>query len=1185
MRKTLDRYADGFFGYDTTRLVFSVPKIEESVPVGELFEGTFGLSSESGNVFSANIFTSDMRMVCLVESVESAKEMIRYTFDSTGLEAGDVVSGEIKVVSSIGEYYLPFSFQITYGIIQSSIGNVRNLFHFANEAQTNFDEAVDLFYSKAFAQVFGGNDRMHYNKYRGFLNREGDPQSVDDFIVAVNKKRIVEYTVDRNTYEYNDIFENVKCELVIRKSTWGNVDVKLSTDSTFLQLDKNELKAEDFNGGSSELVFYIIGEKLHEGKNFGRITITSAYQEIDVTIIARQRATASPRRKSIREKRNLTVRLMRRYIEFRMKKCDASTWVRESMKIVERLNALDDKNPVSRLFQVQLLTVQGRINDAAWILEHVENEMNIAQRGDESYAYFLYLKTLISRDVSYIDSITHRVSKMYEEHPDSIVLLWILLYLDEELAKNPARKIKMIENLFAGGCTSPILYIEAYNFYTAYPERFAKLNKFEIQVMMFALKQGAMAPDLLRQFVYVAGKTRDFEKTIYKLLALAYDVTEDPEIVDIICSLLIKGNISGPAYFKWFDKAVKMQLRITRLYEYYMYCIPYDYEMVIPKSVLMYFGYRNDMNYHKIAFMYANLIKHKRENAESYEAYKEHMQVFAIEQIALGHIDSNLAVLYEDVLFVEMIKPEMASPLSHIIFANEVKLDDLSARSVVLIEDQFEGERVFPVENGFAYPTIYSSNYTLFSEDGYGRRRIIDKDRVKKLLNEAVYIPAIRYYVMDNVYFAMYLCEGKKNYVAVDESNVEFCRMLAQSQEVSEYYKRDIRMALIKYYYDNDQITVLDDFLSHLDVAVLGSKDRADVIKYMVRRGMFMESYDIIAKYGVNEVSAKECVKICSHMIERKDMLADKMLVKLCYHAFNEGKYDAITLKYLVENYNGPTKELRNIWKAATELNMECLALMERLIMQMLYTHTTVGQKEEIFEAYSRSGASTKVKVAYLSYCAYEYFAKERLTPDSVFDNIVDLYREGQTLNDACKLALLKYYSEEQKDYKEGVKRMLKSFLVDFMHRNVYFKFFSYYSELVPEISDYMDKTIIEYRTNPEYRVTLHYILDGSGEDSEEYHTEEMKNMFGGIFSKEFVLFFGENLQYYITEDQGGREVFTQSDSVSISDTTDNRVESRYTMLNDMVVSKTVQDEDTLLELMKDYVEADAFAKRIFKIR
>ena len=1186
VRSVIDRYSDGFFDYDCGKLLFSVAKIEADMPQGNLFEGDFTLSSDDGRDFSATIYTSSMRLVCRNDHVEDEPEAtIHYVFDSTGLESGDVVKGDIQVVSNAGEYYLPFVFSISYGIVQGSIGNVRNLFHFTNQAQLNWKEAVELFYSPSFARVFGGNDRIHYDKFRGLSNIPNDPQAVDDFLVAINKKRPVVYSVDRTKFEYNDVSDNVECEFLLHKSTWGNIHVELSTDVPFIRFEKNIIDADDFIGNDHLVKFTIIGDALHEGRNFGTITVTYAHGSFDIGIIARHRARIDAKRASRREKKNLTLRLMRQYIDFRMKKTNVGSWVRESMKVVERMNALDDKNPVSRMYQAQLLVVQRRENEAQWVLNHVENEMNIAECPAPYRAYFMYLQTLVNREDDYINETAKKVNELFEENPDSFEILWTLLYLDEDLADNATRKLGLIEKMYEGGCKSPILYIEAYNFFVANTEKLNKLTDFEIQVLLFAAKLGVMDPEVMKQFLYLAGKQREFNPLLYKLLDMCYDISEDGDIIEVVATMLIKGNLSGPGYFKWFDKAVRMQLRITKLYEYYMYSVPSDYDGIIPKSVLMYFGFRNDMNYHRIAFLYANLIDHKREYADTYDTYREHMQVFAVEQIEQEHIDGNLAKIYSDVLFIEMIKPEMARHLSRILFAYEVKIDDPLAKNVVLVQSQFEGEMIFKIENGYAYPTIYSGDYMLFTEDSSSRRTVIDSSNTKKLLNEAVYMQAIRYYVMDNVYFDMYMCEGRKHYVTVDDSNVEFCRELAESDVVSEYYKRDIRMALIQYYYDNDQVTTLDDFLLSMDIKVLSAKDRATVVKFMTRRGMFEKAYQIMCIYGTEEIAAKDCVGVCSHMIQEKDSIPDTLLIKLCYYAFDNGKYDDVLLSYLAENYNGLTKQLRNIWKAARNFEIDTFSLMERLIVQMLYTHTTVGEKEDIFEEYSRNAVGTKVQLAYLSYCSFEYFAKERLTDERVFAQIISLYRQGEQINDACKLALLKHYSEDKSGQTEKIKGMLREFLVDFMHRNTYFKFFAQYVELVPEISDYLDKTIIEYRTNPNNRVMLHYILENGRDDDENYHTEEMRNMFGGVFTREFILFFGENLQYYITEEQNGKELLTASDSLSVSDTSDARVESRYSMINDMVVSRTVKDDNTLLDIMREYVEADAFAHKVFKLR
>ena len=1185
MREILDRYADGKFDANNDKLAFSVPKIEITVAQGEIYEGDFELCSRGGSEYHAFLYTSNMRLVCQNDEVRASRETIHYVFDAAGLENGDIVKGDIQIVSDLGEYYLPFVFSISFGVIEGSLGNVRNLFHFANQAQSDWNEAVDLFYSEDFSQIFDGNDRAHRGKYRGFSQKTGDMQAVDDFLVSVNKKRPVILSVDKTVFEFNEVTETLRCDVQLHKSTWGNVNVELSSDAPFITLEKDRLTRADFVGNVHNLVFFIVDDKLHEGRNYGRITIKNASSEVIITIVARMRERVNAVRIERREKRTLTAKLMKHYIDFRMKKINVATWVRESMKIVERMNSLDEKNPVSRMFQAQLLLSQRRDNEAGWILNHVEKEMNIDNAEPEAYAYYLYLKSFMSRDEKETDRVTETIRYMFEKKPGSVEILWTLLYLDEDLSTSSDARIEAIENMFNMGKTSPILYIEAYNYFATNPARLTKLTNFETQVLFFAVKQGRLSEELLGQLKYIASKLKTYSPLVYKLLEACYESNPDMILVEVICTLLIKGNITDSKYFEWFKKGVEYQLRITKLYEYFMYTLPENYKGIIPKAVYMYFGFRNEMDWRRMARLYGNIVSNRKNDPDTFETYKENMLIFAVEQIGLEHIDSNVAKVIESVLDMDHIRPAMAPHLAKILFTYEVVCPDKSFDKVILIQDQFEEITVFPVESGAAYPIIYSYNSILFYEDVYGRRSLVPDGNIRKLFNEDLYLPSIRNFVADNVYFSMYLCEGRKHYIVVDDKNADLCRELADSDMVSERYKREVRMSLLRYYYENDQISTMDDFLIHLDIKVLSQKDRAEIIKFYVLRGMYDQAYEIISLYGIEEVSAKICVRICTHMISQRDFLPDSLLLKLCFHAFKEGKYDETTLRYLVNNFEGLTKELRNIWKAAKEFDIECCSVMERLIIQMLFTRTTVGEKEEIFEDYINCGASPRVEMAYLSYNSYEYFVRERLTDERVFSHIVHNYRVGEEINDACRLAILKYYAEEETKYSQKISDMLKVFLVDFLHRNIYFKFFQEFKDSVPELLEYMDKTVIEYRTSPSSRVTLHYIFMDEAGGEDEYHTEEMRNVFGGVFSREFILFFGENLQYYITEEQNGKEMLTASDSISVSDTRLNQMESRYSILNDMVVSKAVSDEDTLMKLMQEYVEADSFARKVFTLR
>lgn len=49
-----------------------------------------------------------------------------------------------------------------------------------------------------------------------------------------------------------------------------------------------------------------------------------------------------------------------------------------------------------------------------------------------------------------------------------------------------------------------------------------------------------------------------------------------------ICSLLIKGNKSGPEYYLWYRRGVEQELRVTRLYEYYMMSVDLNKEVKSP---------------------------------------------------------------------------------------------------------------------------------------------------------------------------------------------------------------------------------------------------------------------------------------------------------------------------------------------------------------------------------------------------------------------------------------------------------------------------------------------------------------------------------------------------------------------------------------------------------------------------
>ena len=111
-----------------------------------------------------------------------------------------------------------------------------------------------------------------------------------------------------------------------------------------------------------------------------------------------------------------------------------------------------------------------------------------------------------------------------------------------------------------------------------------------------------------------------------------------------------------------------------------------------------------------------------------------------------------------------------------------------------------------------------------------------------------------------------------------------------------------------------------------------------------------------------------------------------------------------------------------------------------------------------------------------------------------------------------CKSAIWLLFKElsREKSRKEALLSIEKELLKMCMDKEMVFSFFH---RLPPEIlSLYQmdDKTCVEYHTSPEAKVTLVYALDTGLGRALEYKTEPLKNVYEGIFTKPFTMFYGE---------------------------------------------------------------------------
>lgn len=1166
-------------------LEFSCPSLEFSVNQGEVIQDSFVIYAGSTDA-EGDIYSSDTRMQVMLQHFCGEETVVEYCFDGSRMEAGGVVKGYFTVISNQGEYTLPYQISVQKPILQGSMGNIKNLFHFTNLAKTNWEEAVELFYTPEFINIFRKNEKNYISAYMGLSHFPGNPANVEEFFVEINKKTPIHYQTDIEAFSMEDILDTTKKTITITKSGWGYTDLKVHVEGEFLSVSTERLVNDDFVAGVCHLDFGIDATKLHCGMNTGKLTIYDTRTEITIPVTIMMNK-GNEKQERVKEVRRLNLELVKSYLDMKFRRITSELWAEKSEKIIDELLDIEKENLLARLYQVQILLTRERFHEAKWYLDQLDEEIIKEDTGTVARCYYFYLTTLFNRDEGYMQTVLNEIETACMNHPGEWRLAWLLIFMEDEYTRGAEAKWHLLEEQFERGCTSPVLLCEAVLLLQNNPKLLMKLEGFEQNVLWYAAKNHMLKGDAVEQLQYLAAREEKFSTLLFRTLCEVYRVNKAPQTVAAICRMLILGERVGTEYFEWYALGVSLEVRVTKLYEYYMLSIPLDFKGELPKMVLMYFAYQSNLDYEHNAFLYAYIVKNREKMPDLEQNYRIAIERFVIDQIKLGHMNENLAYLYQHILAPQMLRDEAAYAFTPLLFMHRIYVENPRIVSVVVIHEKINGESSYPVVNHVCMLPIYGEEYTIFLQDADGNRftRSIPYENRQLMVPEKL-LPFIGTYMEGRLSFDIYRCQVDKGYITITPDNEKRFKALSESEQVIDEYRKEIRGRLLRYYYDNDMIGELDAFLEEIEPTAMESDERAEFIRFMISRGMFEKAYQWLRCYGLAGVNLKPVARLVSRRIVTNQYHEEEFLVNIAYHVFSHARYDENILQYLMLYFKGKASQLKEIWKTARELDMDTTLIMHRLLEQMRYTGTFIREKDALLVEYSRVPEHDEALVEEcLRDTAYEYFVLDYVIDTSIFDMLYERYRRTGEAELLFRLALLKYWAEDEKNREGIMQETIISFVEDLLQKNICFEFYQNLADIVPQLSYYTDKTFIEYRAEPGTRVRIHYFLDnGVDKEKKEYEIEEMPEMYSGIYVKVLSLFYDEALQYYIIESVDGEEQVTGSNTMFGEDRQSVTQEGRFTRINDILVSLAMQDTTTARQLVEEYMQQDYCARELFRV-
>ncbi|MDD2959517.1 MAG: DUF5717 family protein [Lachnospiraceae bacterium] len=1178
MRKRVEQLLNGKFEYETQALVLSETRIELTAKENEVLHGSFTAANPADKKVKGFLYSSNPRVTFDPLEFYGIDNKIYYQIDTSGLAEGESSEGFFTLCTDLGEYEVPYLVRIEKKEKEIDFSKVLTSKELAELARQDFQEAYPVFLQDSFAKGLAMREPGYVPLYEGLKNPDFHYQSLEEFLVGCGEKEAVELSLETEQIQYKNLEQSVRESLTLHKSSWGFLQLGISSDARFLRLEKKSMTTDEFVGSSYSLEYVVDTNFLHAGKNYGRITIRTCYQTLYYEVLVIKKVESEEKRQHHVQK-IMQKKLENLYVSFRLKKTDLQTWIDRSENVLNSYQRAGGSSVFADLFRIQLLFADDKKTRAYKLLQDLEKQPHRLNT-PESYAFYLYLTTFFNREISYVDQVEARIEQLFLQNRDNWKLQWILLYLQDRFLRDDGAKLEAIEEQVKCGCSSQIMYLEAYLLVRKDPFLLRRLDAFERKFLFFAAKEKVLTAELARQISNLALHSHEFNRILYEILQACYEVYPSAELVKAICMLLMNGDKKEPEHFAWYELGIQYELRVTGLYEYYMEAMEQCSMEKMPQIIRMYFVYNNTLDYRKRAKIYRSVAENRESDPQIYRNYRGMVERFTIEQLSMGRISGDLAVLYDTYLSRQILTKSLAERLVRTLFTFEITCKNPEIQSVAVVHAHRKEEQVVPLNKGKALVQIYTENARIFLLDGEGNRyvspslymaeRFMDNPRLLEYCKELV---------PEHPGLVLYICETCTDSTSVTEQSLPYLKRASEMETLKEEYKEKLRKWILSYYMEHPKDDTLFQYLKGISYTPFIRADKRALMSLLTQEGMYEEAFMLLEMYGSEQVPLLHLVRICSQTVLAREYEENQVLLSYCFQCFGYGKYGDNILNYLLMYYDGPIEDMKRLWSAGHQFELDTMLLEEKILSLLLFTRTGSYGTEAIFISYQHKLGRKKICRAYLILRAYEYFIRGLPVNEVLFTFLEHGYQNGADLEDVCKLALLQHYSgliELKGRQEENAERLLQ----EYNGKNMRFAFYQKFPPHLQLPYQLLDKVFVEYVGNPDNTVLLYYRMKGR---QEEYSSERMLNCFEGIYVKEFVLFYGEELECY-TEETCGSQVKKSDRRVLTSKAQLGDGNSRFELLNRISLAQQQRDEEKIRTELETWRQLEYLAKEVFTL-
>ena len=1177
MKEKIGRLSRGIIDSRKNRIVIEPDRIEKTVPEDAPYQGEFTISSKNRLAFRGIIYSSDPHVVPNKMYFAGTDALITYQVTVDETVSGDTIDGAFSIVSSSGEFSLPYHFVISSETDREGTP-VTTLKDLAEYAAAQPERALAFFFSEDFPELPFMHSMEMQTLYAGLCGSSDKRQAMEEFLIAKGQKEPVRLSLLNPSLTFLTAPQGVQI-LRINRSGEGYLRRTVTTDCDFIRVDTRVITDGDFAGDVYNLRYVIDRTRLGAEQNVGHIVIKDVRDELvcEITVHAED-----PVRRETGERKHLLAAYTSAHLNVLTDPSDTES-AREMTRAAEAIYTSGKATLRDVLRKIEAAHYDGRDEEAIQLLNNLAPAIRTyAKRDPEAFVYFYYLVLLAEDSDANRERLLELVSKYETVNAASPSIYLIRTQVDPDLAADPEKSLEGLYRLYDQGVDSPYLYCCALQYYLRDPALLKVLDSFELQVLLYGARRGLLTLELARETALLSRQVREFSDLLFALLVQLYQRFPEAEILTALCAVLIRAGKRDEKYFVWYQDAVERDLRIAALYDCYLASMPSDYTERFPDEVYLYYSYNSPADAHARELLYRSVLTYYDRTSSIYEAYEKQISEFAAEQLLKEKINENLAMIYRDFLTPAIIDENMAALLPDLLKTCRVSVKDPAFTRIVICYGELNGEQSMALTEGTAYLPLYTDRYLILFEDRAGSRYSgIPCEKTALMDESAELVARCEQLLPDRPLSKLKDIENALGAQPLDREGMEILLEMAQVPGLSPFYKKMMISAVVNHHDWKEDDGCADLLTACMDSAYLPAEDKVTLIQALGYQGCYEEGWKLTRESSYMNLPLADLLELCVYSIDRLDGAADGFVLEIDKYLFKHKTYDRTTLTYLCRHYNGLSRDMLRVLKAAVKAHADTADLTERLLAQMLFTGAGYGL-DTVFKAYCRTEKPERMLTdAYYVTKCHNYFIKnEPLTEELAAHITGDLVKNAMphTIPVIVMLAVTKYYSM-QEDVPEAVRPLLETMVRTLVQKNIVFTHYKRLAAWLDVPQEICDKTVVTYSGEEGMTVVLLIYRKGPGNDPVYL---EMNHAYGGIYTRPVLLFNDDHPRYEIRVEKGDYSRVAEVGEL-YPDITRTNDRLKFSRLDRLLELYDLSEDSAWQEELRAYGRNDALVDALFK--